>query len=331
MNVRSCLLACLLLGPVAPGTCAAQADVSRPGLNGPTPVRLGLYLADVYEISGADQAFSADVVLLAEWHDPRLAGDGPGVRGMALEDVWNPRLQLVNQRGVNAMMPQRVEVDSSGLVRYRQRWWGRFSAHMDLQKFPRDQHEFHIQIATLGYPRDQVELVPLPEKTGRIPVPSIPDWEIGPARAEVADVEPAPGVKALAGVRLTWQGRRHVGYYLAQVAVPLVLIVLMGWTALWVDPLVVTTRMSVVVTTMLTLIAYRFAFGRQVPNLNYLTRLDYFMLASTMLVFVMLLTVAAGAYFVGKDRKSLVHKMDRWARAAFLALFAAVLLWTWLL
>jgi Neurotransmitter-gated ion-channel ligand binding domain len=324
-------LACLLCSMWAGAAArAAEIDVSRPDLGGPVAVRLGLYLADVYEISGADQAFSADVVLLAEWRDPRLASTGPGVRGMDLNDVWNPRLQLVNQRGVNAMMPQRVEVDSSGLVRYRQRWWGRFSARMDLQKFPKDRHEFQIQVATLGYPRAQVELVPLAEKSGRASGLSIADWEIGPARAEAADFLPAPGAPALAGVRLVWEGRRHVGYYIAQVALPLALIVLMGWTALWVDPLVVTTRMSVAVTTMLTLIAYRFAFGRQVPALNYLTRLDYFMLGATMLVFLMLLVVAAGAWLVGKDRKILVDKIDRWSRAIFLALFAAVFLWSWL-
>lgn len=331
MNVRAGLLVWLFSVWAACGAHADAADVSRPGSNGPTPVRLGLYLADVYDISGADQSFSADVVLLAEWRDPRLASTGSGARALNLDDVWNPRLQLVNQRGVSAMMPERVEVDSTGLVRYRQRWWGRFSARMDLREFPKDRHGFHIQVATLGYPRDQVELVPLPEKTGRAPELSVADWSIGPALAGIADLEPSPGVKPLAGVRLAWEGRRHVGYYLAQVAVPLILIVLMAWTALWVDPSVVTTRMSVVVTTMLTLIAYRFAFGRQVPNLNYLTRLDYFMLAATMLVFLMLLTVAAGAYFFGKDRKALVHRMDRWARGVFLGLFAAVLLWTWLL
>lgn len=331
MNTRRWLLVCFLLGTcLTPAARAAEMDLSRPGLDGPTPVRLGLYLTDVYDISGADQAFSADVVLLAEWRDPRLASHASGVRGMDLADVWNPRLQLVNQRGVNAMMPQRVEVDSSGLVRYRQRWWGRFSARMDLQRFPKDRHEFQVQVATLGYPRDQVALVPLQERTGRAPVLSIPDWEVGPARAEIADFAPTPGAKALAGVRLTWEGRRHVGYYVAQVALPLVLIVLMGWTALWVDPLVVTTRMSVAVTTMLTLIAYRFAFGRQVPALNYLTQLDYFMLGATILVFMMLLIVAAGAYLVGKDRKILVHKIDRWSRGTFLVLFAVMLLWSWL-
>jgi hypothetical protein len=286
-------------------------------------------LADLYEISGADQTFLADVVLLAEWRDPRLAGHLSGLRGQDLEDVWSPRLQVVNQRGVSASLPQRIEVDPSGLVRYRQRWWGRFSARMDLKDFPMDRQRFHVQVASLGYPRDEVELVPDPDRSGRAPRLSLTDWEVGRAVIESADFEPAPGMKPLAGVHLTWESRRYSGYYAVQVILPLVLIVLMGWTALWVEPSVVTTRMSVSVTTMLTLIAYRFALGRLVPNLTYLTRFDYFLLGSTVLIFLMLLVVAASAYLVGTDRKPLALRIDRWSRPAFLAIFGAVLLWSW--
>jgi hypothetical protein len=87
--------------------------------------------------------------------------------------------------------------------------------------------------------------------------------------------------------------------------------------------------MSVSVTTMLTLIAYRFALGRLVPNLTYLTRFDYFMLGSTILIFLMMMVVAAGAYLVGTDRKPLVLRIDRWSRTGFLLVFAAVLLLSW--
>ena len=42
---------------------------------------------------------------------------------------------------------------------------------------------------------------------------------------------------------------------------------------------------------MLTLIAYRFAIGSEVPKLPYLTRLDAFILASSLLVFLSLIEV----------------------------------------
>lgn len=330
---RKVLLVCLLVATAATtGQGAAEADLSRPDpAENPTRVNVSLYMADLYEISGADQAILADVVIQAEWVDPRLAGRWTTLLGMDLDDVWNPRLQLVNQRGVSASLPQRVEVDPTGRVRYRQRWWGRFSTRMDLKEFPLDKQSFSIQVVSLGYTRDGVDLVVNSETlpSGRAKDLSVTDWEIGPAVMEAADLEPAPGVKALAGARLQFEGQRYVGYYVVQVILPLILIVLMGWTALLVDPTVVTTRMSVSMTTMLTLIAYRFALGRSVPNLPYLTRFDYFMLASTILIFLTLLLVAVGAYLVGKGKAPLVHAIDRRTRVVFPIVFAVVLAAVW--
>jgi len=330
---RLALLAGLLAGMAGGAVLgAAEEDLSRPGAAGtPTQVRIGLYLADLFEISASDQTFLADVVLRAEWRDPRLAGRWEGVRGLALDSVWKPRLLIVNHRGATASLPQRVEVDSSGLVRYQQRWWGRFSARLELRDFPLDRQGFNVQVVSLGYRRDEVQLVinSAEMRSGRAEALSITDWAVGPALIEPADLVPAPGLKALSGVQLHWEAERHFGYYLVQVILPLVFIVLMGWTALWVDPAVVATRVSVSMTTMLTLIAYRFALGRSVPNLTYLTRFDYFMLASTVLIFLMLLLVAADAWLVGKGKTPLVHRLDWWGRLVFPAVFAVVFCLAW--
>jgi hypothetical protein len=327
------LLACLLLATTAvPAFSAVETDLSRPNVDGaPTRVRVGLYLADLHEVSASDETFYADVVVQAEWLDPRLAGRWTNVHGAAMGDVWNPRLTLANQRSVSALFPERVEIDPSGRVHWRQRWLGRFSARMNLKDFPMDRQRFQVQVVSLGYARDDVDLVVNSEnwRTGRAKELSVTDWKVGPVAMEIADFETAPGEKALSGVHLWWEGQRYVRYYALQTIAPLVLIVLMGWTALWVDPSVVMARVSVSMTTMLTLISYRFSLGRSIPNLTYLTRFDYFMLASTILIFVILVLVAAGAYLVGKDKLALVRRIDIWARWAFPVLFGVVFVLAW--
>jgi hypothetical protein len=322
----------LLVWLIAPAWCPANTTVSRPNAGaGPTPVNVYLYMVDIFEVSGADQTFNADVALIAEWRDPTLAGKWTAMQSAKMEDVWEPRLQLVNQRGASALLPQRVEIHPDGLVRYRQRWSGRFTARMDLRDFPLDRQRFHVQVVSLGYSRDEVELIPDlgGKRSGRAEQLSITDWELGRARMEIADFEPAPGMKALAGVQLTWEGKRHVGYYAVQVIFPLVMIVLMGWAALWIAPSMVPARMSVAVTTMLTLIAYRFALARFVPNLPYLTRFDYFTLGSTILIFLVLAVVAATTYLVAKDKATLAERIARRARLVFPVIFAAVFLLIW--
>jgi len=78
MSPRLFLLAfALLVWLIEPGWCATSMTMSRPNTGaGPTPVKVYLYLVDVFEVSGSDQAFNADVVLIAEWRDPSLAGSG---------------------------------------------------------------------------------------------------------------------------------------------------------------------------------------------------------------------------------------------------------------
>jgi len=178
----------LLVCWIAPAWCVTSTTILRPNAGaGPTPVNVYLYVVDVFEVSGSDQAFSADVALIAEWRDPNLAGRATASQSAKLEDVWEPRLLLVNQRGVSALLPQRVEIDPEGLVRYRQRWSGRFTSRMDLRDFPLDRQRFNVQVASLGYSGDEVELIPdpggkRPFRTGQF---SITDWSLGPARMEV--------------------------------------------------------------------------------------------------------------------------------------------------
>ena len=317
---------------IAPAWCATNMTTSRPNAGaGPTPVNVYLYVVDIFDVSGSDQAFNADVVLVAEWRDPNLAGKWAAIQTMKLEDVWEPRLQPVNQRGTSTLLPQRVEIHPDGLVRYLQRWSGRFTTRIDLKDFPMDRQSFYVQVVSLGYSRDEVELIPDLEgkRSGRAEQLSITDWRLGAARMERADFDPVPGMKPLAGVRIIWEGKRQVGYYAVQVILPLVMIVLMGWTALWIPPSVVPPRVSVAVTTMLTLIAYRFALGRLVPNLPYLTRFDYFTLGSTILIFLVLLLVAGTAYLVAQNKAALAASIDRRARLAFPVIFGAMVLLIW--
>jgi glycine receptor alpha-4 len=323
----------LLLGLAASTARAAlDADLSRPDAGGPTRVHLGLYLVDLHEIFGSEQAFLADVAMKAEWRDPRLAGRWSGVRGAPLSEVWNPRLQLVNQRGVTLALPQRVEVDATGRVTYRQLFSGRFSARMSFIDFPLDHHRFNIQLVPLGYSPAEVELVYGGPgfRPGRAAHLSISDWSVGPARMRRADFDLGPGERPLAGAELRWEVSRSLAYPAVQVILPLVLIVLMGWTAMWPDPSVaVPARVSIAITTMLTLIAYRFTLARSLPNLDYLTRMDYFMLTSTVLVFLVVVLVTLCSRLLGQGRQRLVARIDRWGIAAFPVLFAVFFALAW--
>jgi hypothetical protein len=63
----------------------------------------------------------------------------------------------------------------------------------------------------------------------------------------------------------------------------------MSWVVFWIEPSEPGIQLSIAMTSMLTLIAYRFAVDTQLPRLPYTTRLDTFILTSTLLVFFSLI------------------------------------------
>ena len=114
---------------------------------------------------------------------------------------------------------------------------------------------------------------------------------------------------------------RNVQYYLFKVILPLVLIVMMSWSVFWTDPANSSTQFSIAVTSMLTLIAYRYAVDAQLPRLPYMTRLDVFFLIGTLLVFFSLIEVLVTTILENNQKKAQAKKIDRHCRVIVPAIF----------
>ena len=112
---------------------------------------------------------------------------------------------------------------------------------------------------------------------------------------------------------------------MAQIIIPLILIVMMSWVIFWVDPKESGTDIGVAVTCMLTLIAYRFAISKFLPVISYLTRLDYFILFSTFLVFASLVESVLTSLLARRKRMPQAIMVDRVSRVLFPAVFVLII------
>ena len=157
---------------------------------------------------------------------------------------------------------------------------------------------------------------------------SLPDWKVESWRLDFSPYTPLPGFEPSSSFAVVFEAKRKAGFFLWKILFPLIFIVAMSWIVFWIDPELTGTQISVATTSMLTLIAYRFVVGQLVPNVSYLTRMDYFILGSTVLVFSALLqAVVTGVLAKAKKIRS-AQRMDRWCRILFPALFAGVLLYS---
>jgi hypothetical protein len=315
----------IILILVVSGTAhsAEQNDIAatRPHPKGqPTTVRVGIYVFAVTSVDDVEQTFTADVIVHLRWSDPRLALDVGELRTLNLADVWHSRIQIVNERRAVRKLSERVNVTPDGDVTYRQRFSGTFVAPLDLHDFPVDEQVLPVRLGFPDYSGLELKLEIDSETTGHSPLFDIPDWTIGDGRSRVDSLALTP-VLSRVGVLYELKARRHVWYYALKVLLPLALIVCMSWAAFWIDPENAASQIGVATSSMLTLIAYRFMLGNLLPKVAYMTRLDYFILGSTMLVFITLIEVLITSALVRAKRETVARKWDLWCRWLFPAAF----------
>ena len=308
----------------------APALIDRPNADsGPTKISVGIWVADISNIDSAQQNFTAEVAVVLRWKDSRLAHTGKGIVRYPLEQIWHPRVSIVNETdSVSRKLPESVEVESDGRVTYRQRYVGAFTQPLRLQSFPFDRQTFRVQLVAVRYQSNEVMFVPdqvwiqdgLKGAGGISPSVTLPDWTI-----EKWELKPI--VYALAprhqysGYAFEFTASRNVQHYLLKVILPLVLIVMMSWAVFWIDPVTSNSQINVAVTSMLTLIAYRFAIDSQLPRLPYMTRLDAFILTSTILVFFSLIEVLVTTILDNNQQAERAKKIDRYCRVIFPVIF----------
>src|SRR3954451_22778807 len=140
----------------------APALIDRPNADsGPTQISVGIWVADVSNIDSALQTFTAEIAVVLRWKDSRLVHTGLGIVRYPLEQIWHPRVSIVNEtNSVSRKLPDAVEVDPDGTVTSRQRYVGAFTQSLRLQSFPFDRQTFRVQLVAVRYQSDEVMFIP---------------------------------------------------------------------------------------------------------------------------------------------------------------------------
>jgi hypothetical protein len=313
---------------VALGTGTAIAtELTPPVADGAVQVTVLVYILDVNTIDSGQQTFTANVYLEYGWHDPRLkhGGEGPVIRGM--NEIWQPKLQVLNQQRLWPTFPEQLEVFPDGTVRYSQRVWGNFTQPMDLHDYPMDSQKLTIQLVAVGMTPDQVELVPAAGVEHAFASDlSLADFEFTGSEMAAEPYQAIRSGRMSASILCNYFVSRKPGYYVVKVIIPLILIVMMSWAVFWIDPKMADPQIGIAATTMLTLIAFRFAIDANLPKIAYLTRLDTFIMASTVLVFLTLAQAVLTTGLASAGRLEQARRCDRWARLLFPSAFLAVVI-----
>jgi hypothetical protein len=343
MEYRDCFFlatvifwAALLLASVASAQVRPEADAEacknpniqinvRPNAGGPpTVIYVGLRMVDLTEINDIKQTLTGDFAVLLTWNDARLL-QFQGCE-IALDKVWSPSVVFLNSGRLITSRPREVDIGPGCQVRYLQRYYGALASYHNLRDFPFDMHKFVVSLFPIDSSENEVQLVVDESFTGRRDLLNISDWKIGAVKGGIRrqKADAFNEFHSLYDFEIT--ARRITKYYVWKVILPLCLIVAMSWCVFWIAPTQSDAQMTLSATSMLTLIAFIFATTNMVPELGYFTRLDLFIIGSTILVFLALLQSVTTSYLVAREREQLCVRIDIVCRVAFPLAFAALML-----
>ena len=299
----------------------------------PKQIEIGIYVINIEKVNSAEQSYKATVALDMKWKDPTLIctlpEDKDKIRTFGLNEIWNPNMVIMNKKSAVKQLEEIVWVDCRGNVEYGQILYGDFLTTANIKEFPFDQRFLEIELVSTEYETNELQFVKNEKATGRDEQFSITDWNIGEIPiAESAVYHFKPGNRELASFIYKLTAKRNYQFFLWKIIVPLILIVFMSWAVFWISPSQLGPQIGLSVTSMLTLIAYRFAIGNVVPNVDYLTRFDKFVFGSTLLVFLALAeTITSGALSFSKNDE-LANSIDRYSRFLFPGVFVIILVYS---
>src|SRR5438128_1857933 len=144
-TIATTALALILVTTQAPPASEdAPGRASPPLVDGkPVEVAIGFYVLDFARVTAREESFDLTGYLELSWRDPRLAASRSGAPGTTRRidpgRTWTPKIFFENAleqpRYHDAPV---VEVDGDGTVTSWAIVSGKFSAPMDLRRFPFD-------------------------------------------------------------------------------------------------------------------------------------------------------------------------------------------------
>ena len=329
---------------------AIDAGMPNPPAS-PTVVKCAIIILDVVDIDDVNESFVAEIALLAEWDDPRLAFDAAeeGVDrkiyqgNFQFAEVftgWWPQLILVNEVGPPDPNAVKIEVYPDGHVRYMDQHNAVLETPMDLRDYPFDSQKLQAELVPFGDNTNDVVLEvheiyanATDDFVRRNSSVNVAGWVLQSVTFETDEtfLNEATKDSRISRLVATIHLQRRSWQLVWQMLFPLLVIVSMIWSIFWVDIDSLADRLNVAFVGVLTIVAYQFVVIDNMPRMSYLTLTDVILLISFV---TMSLTIPQSLVIYGlvrrgeEQRAQRIDHVSRWAfPLGYMALMAMLVAW----
>ncbi|XP_045784770.1 gamma-aminobutyric acid receptor subunit beta-like [Maniola jurtina] len=297
----------------------------RPNYGGP-PVDVGvtMYVLSISSLSEVKMDFTLDFYFRQFWTDPRLAyNKRPGVETLSvgsefIRNIWVPDTFFVNEKQsyfhIATTSNEFIRIHHSGSITRSIRLTITASCPMDLQYFPMDRQLCNIEIESFGYTMRDIRYKwnEGPNSVGVSSEVSLPQFKVLGHRQRAMEISLTTGNYSRLACEI--QFVRSMGYYLIQIYIPSGLIVIISWVSFWLNRNATPARVSLGVTTVLTMTTLMSSTNAALPKISYVKSIDVYLGTCFVMVFASLLEYATVGYMakriqMRKQRFTAVQKM----------------------
>lgn len=225
------------------------------------------------------------------------------------ERLWKPDLFFRNEKEGHfhkIIMPNvLLRIKGEGQVLYSIRISLVLACPMDLKYYPLDKQNCTIEMASYGYLDEDLKFLWKEVNPVQIAKPlNLPRFTLETYDTAYCTSRTTTGAYSCLRIDLIF--KREFSYYLIQIYIPCCMLVIVSWVSFWLDPNAIPARVSLGVTTLLTMATQISGINASLPPVSYTKAIDVWTGVCLTFVFGALLEFALVNYASRSDQ----HKRE---------------------
>lgn len=200
-----------------------------------------------------------------------------------------------------------LRINGDGSVLYSIRISLVLACPMDLKYYPLDKQNCTIEMASYGYQDGELRFQWKETEPVQIAKPlTLPRFTLESHKTDFCTSRTTTGAYSCLRVDLIF--KREFSYYLIQIYIPCCMLVIVSWVSFWLDPNAIPARVSLGVTTLLTMATQISGINASLPPVSYTKAIDVWTGVCLTFVFGALLEFALVNY---ASRSDAHHRMQQ--------------------
>ncbi|GAA6099188.1 glycine receptor subunit alphaZ1 isoform X2 [Tachysurus ichikawai] len=228
----------------------------------PVNVTCNIFINSFGSIAETTMDYRVNIFLRQQWNDPRLAyseypDDSLDLDPSMLDSIWKPDLFFANEKGANfhevTTDNKLLRISKNGNVLYSIRITLILACPMDLKNFPMDVQTCIMQLESFGYTMN--DLIFEWDEKGAVQVAdglTLPQFILKEEK-DLRYCTKHYNTGKFTCIEARFHLERQMGYYLIQMYIPSLLIVILSWVSFWINMDAAPARVGLGITTVLTM------------------------------------------------------------------------------